>query len=876
MRSLLLSVLLVLFSQSAGAQAPVVTPRGLLPGDATVAAAAGAQQDHALARGGDAYLVVWSDYRGQAVGGGTNQSGGDIFGIRVDAAGQALDAAPFMVAGGMGLQDRPKVAWNGEAWLVLYHSQEPVDGYFGTRVQAVRVSAAGQVLDTTPLTLPAGTFTPDTIGLQLSGQAGQWLVTRCLYHEDGYGTYLSGQRIGANGQFLDAAPVMLMDWVYGQTVTVVGPGEYLVAGPEWNDSATTKARRIATTGQPVGASFTVPSLDIAGNGSEYYVTWLADFVNLVGSRLSAGGTLLTPAGTVLVPGYSQYLDQALAHDGSNWWLIWGAADQWRSLRVSAAGALLDPAAGSALPITVGGTINQAYAPQLVARPGGGVLMAWYDLRTALGVDANVFILPLSAANVPGVERCVSTGTRNQREPDLAEGPAGRVAVVFVSEHANDDHVLLHLLGADGQALAAEPIEVASAPVIGQARIAWNGSQFLVTWDQGASGSTPTLVKARRLAADGSFVDAVPFDVMTGFDPDVEALSGDFLVAAARYDTNPQFIYTWMRIVDGGTGAFRNAPTELGGGYVSVGPRVRNDGSRWVVTYHSHWSHNNAASDAIYNFVSSDGSFTPALNPATTSGGSGTPDVAFSGSAYLFVWRNNTLANANNTIAGRLMDAGGTFLTGNFTIAEAAGRQLNPTVGWDGTDFVVVWEDQRNQEAFFDERTDIYAARVTPAGVVRDPSGFVIHAGAQGDAAAAVLSRTNGVSHVAWTGFETAGTPLDTYRVRHAVIGELSTYVAGIALPTAPVALRQNVPNPFNPSTVISFTLARGESVNLAIYDLRGRVVRRLVDGGALPAGSHDVAWDGRGDDGRSVAAGVYLYSLRTPTLEETRRLTLAK
>jgi hypothetical protein len=130
--------------------------------------------------------------------------------------------------------------------------------------------------------------------------------------------------------------------------------------------------------------------------------------------------------------------------------------------------------------------------------------------------------------------------------------------------------------------------------------------------------------------------------------------------------------------------------------------------------------------------------------------------------------------------------------------------------------------------------------------------------------------------VAWTGLETAGTPLDTYRVRHAVLGELSTYVAGIALPTAPVALRQNVPNPFNPSTVIPFTLARGESVNLAIYDLRGRVVRRLVDGGTLPAGSHEVAWDGRGDDGRSVAAGVYLYSLRTPSLDETRRLTLAK
>lgn len=876
MRSVLISILLVLFSQSAGAQAPVLTPRGLLPGDATVAAATGSQQDHALARGGDACLVVWSDYRGQAVGGGTNQSYGDIFGIRLDAAGQPLDAAPFLIAGGMGLQDRPRVAWNGTAWLVLYQSQEPVDGYYGTRVRAVRVSAAGQVLDATPLTLPAGAFTPDTIGLQLSGQAGQWLVTRCLYHADGYGTYLSGQRIGGNGQFLDAAPTMLMDWVYGQTVTVVGPGEYLVAGPDWNNSAVTKARRIATTGAPVGASFTVPSADIAGNGSEYYVTWVADFVNLVGSRLSATGTLLTPAGTLLVPGYTIYHDQTLAHDGTNWWLLWGAADQWRSLRVNAAGTRLDVAGGLALPITIGGNINQAYAPQLAARPGGGVHMAWYDLRVALGSDANVFVLPISATNVPGVERCASTGTRNQREPDLAAGPDGSVAIVYVSEHANDDHVLLRMLGADGQALAAAPVEVASAPVIGRARVAWSGTQFLVTWDQGASGSTPTLVKARRLLADGAFVDAQPLDVMTGFDPDVEALGGDFLVAAARFDASPQFIYTWMRIIDGGTGAFRNAATELGGGYVSVGPRVRSDGTRWVVTYHSQWSHNDSASDAIYNFVSPNGAFTSALNPATTSGASGTPDVAFSGSVYLFVWRNNSLANANNYIAGRIMDAAGNFLTGNFTIAEAGGRQLCPTVGWDGTDFIVVWDDQRNQEAFFDERTDIYGARVTPAGVVRDPSGFAIHSGAQGDASAALLSRANGVSYVAWSGLETAGTPLDSYRVGTAVLGVAAPSGVGDGLPALASVLRQNVPNPFNPSTTISFTLAKGEAASLAIHDLRGRLVRRLIEGEALAAGSHDVVWDGRGDDGRSAAAGVYLYRLWTPTVDETRRLTLAK
>ena len=69
---------------AANAQPIDVLERGLLPGDLTVASATNSQQDQAVARGGDQYLVVWSDYRGQSVGGGAQQSGGDIFGIRLD------------------------------------------------------------------------------------------------------------------------------------------------------------------------------------------------------------------------------------------------------------------------------------------------------------------------------------------------------------------------------------------------------------------------------------------------------------------------------------------------------------------------------------------------------------------------------------------------------------------------------------------------------------------------------------------------------------------------------------------------------------------------------------------------------------------------
>ena len=350
--------------------------------------------------------------------------------------------------------------------------------------------------------IPPTQFSPDTIGLQVAGLNGQWLVTRCVYHNDGFGTFLGGQRISGAGVVLDVAPVVLNDWVYGQTRTLIANGEYLVVGPDWNTSTTIKARRIAANAQPIGASFNVPSLNIASNGSEHYVTWVSGFVNLVGSRMTLTGTLLSPGGTMLVPDFGQYNLATLSHDGGQWWLVWGAADQLRTMRIDAAGSVLDAGGGGLMPIVIGGHINNAYRPTLLPRTGGGVNLMWYDQRIALGYDSNVFALPVSAANVPGAERCLSTSTRNQRAAELATGPGGVTAAAFVSELANDRRVVVHLLSASGNATTAEPIVVHSAPTIGRVGIAWNGSVYMVVWDEGASGLTPTQVRMRRIDADG--------------------------------------------------------------------------------------------------------------------------------------------------------------------------------------------------------------------------------------------------------------------------------------------------------------------------------------------------------------------------------------
>ena len=73
-------------------------------------------------------------------------------------------------------------------------------------------------------------------------------------------------------------------------------------------------------------------------------------------------------------------------------------------------------------------------------------------------------------------------------------------------------------------------------------------------------------------------------------------------------------------------------------------------------------------------------------------------------------------------------------------------------------------------------------------------------------------------------------------------------------------LKGNFPNPFNPTTTISYDLSTSGNVVLTVYDILGREVVTLVDG-ILPAGEYETMWDGRDADGNVIPSGAYLYRL---------------
>ena len=89
----------------------------------------------------------------------------------------------------------------------------------------------------------------------------------------------------------------------------------------------------------------------------------------------------------------------------------------------------------------------------------------------------------------------------------------------------------------------------------------------------------------------------------------------------------------------------------------------------------------------------------------------------------------------------------------------------------------------------------------------------------------------------------------------------------------PNALRQNHPNPFNPSTLIPFEISDGGHVRLDIYNILGQRVVTLIDE-EHPAGFYRVRWDGTDAVGRGVSAGVYIYRLSTANWRDARKLML--
>ncbi|MBN1327220.1 MAG: T9SS type A sorting domain-containing protein [Candidatus Cloacimonetes bacterium] len=89
-------------------------------------------------------------------------------------------------------------------------------------------------------------------------------------------------------------------------------------------------------------------------------------------------------------------------------------------------------------------------------------------------------------------------------------------------------------------------------------------------------------------------------------------------------------------------------------------------------------------------------------------------------------------------------------------------------------------------------------------------------------------------------------------------------------------LYANYPNPFNPGTILSFSLSEDTSGKLVIYNMRGEMIIDVYQGNINAEELYTFTWDGRNSEGNPVASGIYLYKLITPVRTFSRKMILMK
>ncbi|NTV03358.1 hypothetical protein HGA89_00380 [bacterium] len=136
-----------------------------------------------------------------------------------------------------------------------------------------------------------------------------------------------------------------------------------------------------------------------------------------------------------------------------------------------------------------------------------------------------------------------------------------------------------------------------------------------------------------------------------------------------------------------------------------------------------------------------------------------------------------------------------------------------------------------------------------------------------------------ITRLRWDGGAQSWTPVTPIYPEVPMGDILASAVADLVAVADPapeaVKLFPNQPNPFNPTTTIKFDVSVIGRVTLRIYDVRGALVRTLVDAD-LPRGSHQATWDGRDSSGREMASGSYSGRLEAGGQVETVRMVLVR
>lgn len=669
---------------------PVVSPE--LEPDAPVTTTE--RQDLArIASDGTGYLVAWVTSRQAAQA------------IRVDATGAPLDPRPLEL--GRHANGSMQLAFNGTHHLAVTcdYQWSSTAGRYVARVLGRRIARDGSFVDAAPVAL-----TPDVaidlVPLGLASDGTGWLLT---YGAPAGG--VSGMLLGADLALLTPGGFTVATTPgngIGGSVAFDGTRyQVAVAAPETSspsgrDVSLVPVDRFGNPGAAVavtaiaGVQEDTPAVGCAQDGT-CLVAWRTAFGGgAAGARVSAGAVVdATPL--ALAPGTNA---PAVAHDGTQFVVVndldlVGEPGKIFATRVPTSGA-----AGALSPVVVspaGGPYR--WYPAVAAGPADD-LVVW-----SAGVLTGVRLSRAGAILAP--ERAISPPRNSETRPVAARLGAGFLLAWNDDRDQGSGDVYGARLSLSGAPLQPAAFRIGANPSTGPLQslaAASDGTRALVVW-----GSSDTM-RAARLAADGTLLDPSGVTVASGrtsaTGAQVALGAADHLAVWAESGTD----VVGLRITPAATP--RELPFRVGSGDAGA---VASDGQAWVVAVRSGGAVRAvgvSADAAVSAPVTIRASGAVLYSPVSIAGGAG---------RYLVVYEVGA-AGAEDVEAAFVTSTAGALVAGTpFAISTASGAQKRPTATFDGTRFLVAWEDARGGNK------DVYGTAVEVDGTVVSPSGDALSA-----------------------------------------------------------------------------------------------------------------------------------------------------
>jgi len=774
------------------------------------------------------FFVTWTDRRDNAWS--------NIYGARVNQSGAVLDPQGIPICKESNSQNTSALAFDGANYLVVWNDFRNSPGPdTNIDIYGTFVTSAGIVSDT--IGFPVSTANNRQQNPSIAFDGTNYLVVWRDERNDTTDIY--GTRVTPSGIVLDTngIPISTATGHQQDPAVIFGGGYYLVAWQDWRNQATLYdiyGARVTPSGTVMDtAGFPIISIDytqwsvaLSFDGTNYVATWederLSPGSDIYCSRISQSGQVLDSGGIAVsvrdqwqsnpsvafcYPYYCIVWDDETG--GGGWFDedIWGA-------RLSGGGIIIDTAG-----FVVSTTVNPQKTPA-AAFDGTNYFCCWRDNNNPLSDTADIY------------------GTR---------------------------------ITPTGVILDSMPFMIGNNCLKGQfsPAVAFDDTNYTVVWetlDTLRGNQYGYKIYAVRVNPAGAMLDSTDifigqYTVLGSYDlaPDIDFADSNYLVAWGDLEV----IYGVL--VTRGGAVIDSNPLVISPNFGDCyNPAVRSTANNFLVVYES-WDNYPTNWDIRGTRVTTDGAIldTNSIPIAVWTDNQMRPEVGANDAGDYFVawqdWRNS-----NWDIYGARVTGGGTILdSSGIAICTSPGNQTLPVVSYDGTYYIVIWQDLRDSTDW-----QLYGAQINSSGTVISTYEVCMQLGSQ---FTPELTRGNNDQLLlTYSGWTDSINSHDAKTMR--IWGKFYPFTGVKETEEARMKeydLRIN-PNPFRKACHLKYDLKQAADVNILIYDVAGRCVKAIA-AEKQNAGSHCVACNLQ-----DMSYGVYFIKLVSRNASEIIKVVLLK